>query len=144
MKAKKSLILIGLVAIVAIAAGTVIGVNLTSEKPMNKQAPSTVYISADANDTTVSVKKGETVNLTLQNYGDGGYLWTITPVDEKLLFQTNQFNWGSSGMLGDFGKDTWVFTAVQTGSTTLRLECARPFGEKDICQQFVVHLEITN
>jgi predicted secreted protein len=143
MKTKKSLILVGLVAIVAVAAGTVIGVNLTSEKPVNKQTPSTVYINADANDTTVSVKKGNIVNLTLQDYGDGGYVWTITGIDEKLLFQTDQFNWGSSGMLGDFGKDTWVFTATQTGSTTLSLECKRPFDGIDSCQQFVVHLEIT-
>ena len=143
MKTKKSLILIGLVAIVAVAAGTVIGVNLTSEKPMNTHTPSTVYITADANDTTVSVKKGDIVNLTLQDYGDGGYVWTVTRIDEKLLFQTDQFNWGSSGMLGDFGKDTWVFTATQTGSTTLSLECTRPFGEKDSCQKFVVQLEIT-
>jgi predicted secreted protein len=143
MKTKKSLILVGLVAIVAVAAGTVIGVNLTSEKPVNKQTPSTVYINADANDTTVSVKKGNIVNLTLQDYGDGGYVWTITGIDEKLLFQTDQFNWGSSGMLGDFGKDTWVFTATQTGSTILSLECKRPFDGLDSCQQFVVHLEIT-
>jgi predicted secreted protein len=143
MKTKNSLILVGLVAIVAVAAGTVIGVNLTSEKPMNKQTPSTVYINADTNDTTISVKKGDQVNLTLQDYGDGGYVWTITHIDEKLLFQTNQFNWGSSGMLGDFGKDTWMFTATQTGSTMLSLECTRSFGEKDTCQQFVVHLEIT-
>jgi predicted secreted protein len=143
MKTKKSLILVGLVAIVAVAAGTVIGVNLTSEKPVNKQTPSTVYINADANDTTVSMKKGNIVNLTLQDYGDGGYVWTITAIDEKLLFQTDQFNWGSSGMLGDFGKDTWVFTATQTGSTTLSLECKRPFDGTDSCQQFVVHLEIT-
>jgi predicted secreted protein len=143
MKTKKSLILVGLVAIVAVAAGTVIGVNLTSEKPVNKQTPSTVYINADANDTTVSMKKGNIVNLTLQDYGDGGYVWTITAIDEKLLFQTDQFNWGSSGMLGDFGKDTWVFTAAQTGSTTLSLECKRPFDGIDSCQQFVVHLELT-
>ncbi len=143
MKSKTTLIIVGLVAIAAVAAGTVIGVNLTSEKPMNKQTPSIVYINADANDTTVSVKKGDTVNLTLQDYGDGGYIWTITRIDEKLLFQTNQFNWGGSGMLGDFGKDTWVFTSTQTGSTTLSLDCKRPFGEYDTCQQFVVHLEIT-
>jgi predicted secreted protein len=143
MKTKTSLIIIGLVAITAIAAGTVIGMNFTSKKPMNKQTPSTVYINAEANDTTVSIKKGDTVNLTLQDYGDGGYIWTITSIDQKLLAQTNQSSWGSTGMLGDFGKDTWVFTAIQTGSTTLHLECTRPFGEKDTCQQFVVHLEIT-
>jgi predicted secreted protein len=102
-----------------------------------------VYTKADANDTTVLVKKGDLVNLTLQDYGDGGYVWAITRIDEKLLVQTDQFNWGSSGTLGNFGKDTWVFTATQTGNTTLSLECSRQFGEKDACQQFVVHLEIT-
>ena len=142
MKTKTSWIIIGLVAIIAIVAGTVIGVNLTSEKPMNKQTPSTVYINADANNTIVSVKKGNMVNLTLQDYGDGGYVWTITRIDETLLVQTDQFNWGSSGMLGDFGKDTWVFTTLNTGITTLKLECARPFNTTDITQIFVVTINI--
>ena len=82
------------------------------------------------------------MNLTLQDYGDGGYVWTVTQIDENFLRQTNQFTWGSSGMLGDFGKDTWIFTAMNTGSSILELQCQRPFGEQDACQTFKITLNI--
>ena len=134
--------IIGLVTITVIAAGTVIGVNLTNQKNTDKQPPSAVYLSAVDHNTTVSIKKGDTVNLTLHDYGDGGYLWTLTQCDTNLLRQTDQFTWGSSGMLGDFGKDTWIFSAVNTGSTMLQLTCQRPFGEQDICQTYIVTLKI--
>jgi predicted secreted protein len=142
MKTKTSFLIIGLVTIAAIAAGTVIGVNLTAEKSINKLAPGMHYLTITDNDATVSLKKGDRLNLTLQDFGDGGYVWSITQTDNALLQQVNQFTWGSSGMLGDFGKDTWVFTAVNTGSMTLKLECARPFGDRDVCQQFMIHIDI--
>jgi predicted secreted protein len=142
MKIKKSILILGLVTIAAIAAGTVIGVNLTAEKEKNPPAPSTIYLTLDDRNMTVSLKKGDVVNLTLPDYGDGGYIWTVTYRDEKILCQTNQYTWGSSGMLGDFGKDTWIFSAMQPGSTSLELVCKRPFGENDICQTFIVTLNI--
>lgn len=134
--------IIGLVTITVIAAGTVIGVNLTNQKDINPKKQSTVYLSEIDYNTTVSIKKGDTVNLTLHDYGDGGYLWTLTQCDTNLLRQTDQFTWGSSGMLGDFGKDTWIFTAENTGITLLTLTCQRPFGEQDICQTYIVTLKI--
>jgi predicted secreted protein len=143
MKTKTSLIIIGLVAIAAIAAGTVLGVNLLSEKPIEKKTPSTLYWDVEDNNTAISVKKGNQVNLTLQDYGDGGYSWRFVAIDEQFLKkESEQLNWGSTGMLGDFGKDTWIFTALNTGSTTLKLECARPFNTTDIAQTFVVTINI--
>ncbi|DAC72834.1 MAG TPA: hypothetical protein DSN98_03375 [Thermoplasmata archaeon] len=142
MKTKKSLIIIGLVSIAAIAAGTVIGVNLTAEKQKNAQIPAIFSLSASDHNSTVAIKKGDNVNLTLHDYGDGGYIWNVTQCDNNILRQTDRFTWGSSGMLGDFGKDTWVFTALNTGSTTLELKCQRSFGEQDICQTFKVTLNI--
>jgi predicted secreted protein len=142
MKTKTSILIIGLVTIAAVAAGTVLGVSLTSEKPVNVQKPTTHYLTVVDENATFSLKKGDILNLTLRDYGDGGYVWTITQVDDMLLHQTAQFTWGSSGMLGDFGKDTWVFSAVHTGITTLSLECARSFGDHEVCQQFIVHINI--
>ena len=143
MKTKTSLIIIGLVAIAAIAVGTVLGVNLLSEKPIEKKTPSTLYCDIEDNNTAISVKKGNQVNLTLQDYGDGGYSWRFVALDEQFLKkESEQLNWGSTGMLGDFGKDTWIFTALNTGSTTLKLECARPFNTTDIAQTFVVTINI--
>jgi len=143
MKTKKSLIIIGLVAIATIAAGTVLGVSLMSEKPIEKQTPSTIYCNVEDNNSTISTMKGDRVNLTLQDYGDGGYTWTIVSLNESLLKkESEQLNWGSTGMLGDFGKDTWIFTALNTGITTLKLECVRPFDTTDIAQIFVVTIDI--
>jgi predicted secreted protein len=82
------------------------------------------------------------VNLTLPDYGDGGYIWEIIHNNESILPKTDQFTWGGSGLLGDFGKDTWVFSAIHTGSTTVELRCQRPFGEQDVCQIFTVTITI--
>jgi predicted secreted protein len=143
MKTKTSLIIIVLVAITMIAAGTVLGVNLISEKPIEKKTPSTIYCTIDNNNSTISIKKGNQVNLTLQDYGDGGYTWTIVTLDKQLLKkESEQLNWGTTGMLGDFGKDTWIFSALNTGSTTLKLECVRSFNTTDIAQTFVLTINI--
>jgi len=142
MKTKTTIVFIGLVMIAAVAAGTVLAVTL-SEKPVSKTAtPSTLYVTENDNGSTLSMKKGDLLNVTVRDYGDGGYVWTIKSIDSTMLRKDTQFTWGSSGMLGDFGKDTWVFTALKTGSTTLSLECKRTFGEQDICQKLVIPLEI--
>ncbi|MBN1860970.1 MAG: protease inhibitor I42 family protein [Candidatus Thermoplasmatota archaeon] len=142
MKTKKSIIAIGLVLIAAIAAGTVIGVNLTADKKKTPQTPLVFSLTAENHETTISLKKADMINLTLPDYGDGGYIWTILQYDENILHQTDSFQWGGSGMLGDFGKDTWLFTAINPGSTLLELRCQRPFGEQDICQTFNVTITV--
>jgi predicted secreted protein len=141
MRTKNVFLLSGLVVIAAIAAGTVIGVSLTN-KPIKDLSPSTMYLTENDNGTTVSMKKGDQVNLTLRNYGDGGYAWVITDIDDEALSLKNNFTWGSSGLLGDFGKDTWVFSAEKIGSTTLGLECRRSWDQNDICQKLVIEVEI--
>jgi predicted secreted protein len=142
MKTKTMMIGTGLALIAIIAAGTVIGMNLTSKNPETVPTVPTHYLNADNNGTTICLKKGDSVNLTLPDYGDGGYTWSITKMDNTMLRQDRQFTWGSSGMLGDFGKDTWLFTALQTGNMNLELVCSRPFDQHDICQTFVVELQI--
>lgn len=142
MKAKKSLIILGLVTIAAIAAGTVLGVNLTTQKQKNPLTPALFPLTQEDNNTTVSLKVGDLVNLTLPDYGDGGYIWEVIHNESTVLSKTDSFTWGSSGLLGDFGKDTWLFTAVHTGSTTLELRCQRPFGEREICQSFKVTITV--
>jgi len=142
MKAKKIVLLIGLVAIAVITAGTVIGVNLSSQKQKDPWTAKVFSLTEADNTTVVSMKIGDKLNLTLPDYGDGGYVWGIVHNDENIVFKTEQFTWGSSGMLGDFGKDTWVFTAIHTGSSTIELCCQRPFGEQDICQTFTVIVNV--
>jgi len=142
MKTKTTIVFIGLVLLAAIAAGTVLAVTLTEKPAVKPLTPATVHITQDQNGTIVHMNKGDLLNVTLHNYGDGGYTWVIKRIDTTMLRQDTQFTWGSSGMMGDFGKDTFMFTAVKAGSTTLSLECKRAFGEQDVCQNLVIQLEI--
>jgi predicted secreted protein len=141
MKANKTIIIYVTLAVVAsIMAGTVISVALSGNPVKSKNK--TTYLTEKDIGSTVSVRKGDMLNLTLQDHGDGGYIWTITKIDEKILGQVDQFNWGSSGALGDFGKDIWIFSAKNIGTTTLQLECKRPWTGGDTCETISVNIEI--
>ena len=142
MKTKTTIVIFGLVLLAAIAAGTVLAVTL-NEKPAVKPAtPSTMFVTEQNNGTTISMKQEDLLNVTLHDFGDGGYTWVITSIDPTMLRQDKQINWGSSGMLGDFGKDTFLFTALKAGSTTLSFESRRAFDDQDVCQRLVIQLEI--
>jgi predicted secreted protein len=141
MKINRTIIIyVMLAAVASIMAGTVISVAL-SETPVKNKIKTTYLTERDIG-STVSVRKGDMLNLTLQDHGDGGYTWTITKIDEKILGQVDQFNWGSSGALGDFGKDTWIFSAKNIGTTTLQLECKRPWTGGDTCETISVNIEV--
>ena len=142
MKTKTTIIFVGLVMLAAIAAGTVLAVTLSEKPAIKPMTPSTVYVTEDKNGTTIHMKKGDLLNVTLHDYGDGGYTWVVNRIDTTMLRQDTQFTWGSSGMMGDFGKDTWMFTALKSGSTTLGLECKRAFGQKDVYRNLVLQIEI--
>jgi predicted secreted protein len=142
MKTKTSVLILGLVTIAVITAGTVIGMNL-SAPPQKEPWKQQIFSLTDMeNNTVVSMKIGDELNITLPDYGDGGYIWNIVHNDESIVFLIDQFNSGSSGLLGDFGHDTWVFSARQPGSSTIELRCQRPFGEQDVCQMFIVTVTV--
>ena len=142
MKTKTTIIFVGLVMLAAVAAGTVLAVTLSEKPAIKPMTPSTVYVTEDKNGTTIHMKKGDLLNVTLRDYGDGGYTWVVNRIDTTMLRQDTRFTWGSSGMMGDFGKDTWMFTALKSGNTTLGLECKRAFGEKDVYRNLVLQIEI--
>jgi len=88
------------------------------------------------------LKKGDKLNLELKDYGDGGYIWEIVTLDETMLSLIERYDSEPSGMLGDFGNDIWVFTAEKIGSTTLELKCSRPWDKTDVCETFVIEVEV--
>jgi len=126
----------------AIIATTAIGVaSFLTEKP-TKENNDTKLITVEDNGTTLFLKKGETVNLELKDYGDGGYTWEIITLDETILSITERYDSEPSGMLGDFGNDIWVFTSGNLGSTTLELKCSRSWDKTDICATFTIQIEV--
>lgn len=129
MKTNTMIAIIGLVVIASVAGALFI--YAYSGMTPTTYTPKTVYITEQDNNTTITVIAGDSINLTLKDYGDGGYQSNITTIDEQILRLDNNFNWGSSGMLGDFGNDTWIFTTIHSGETTLRLECRQPWDGGD-------------
>ena len=79
MKTKKSLIVIEVVTIAAIAAGTGIGVSLTADKqpPPPLQISQIIFLSDADHASTVFLKKEDVINITSPRYGDGEYIRMI-------------------------------------------------------------------
>jgi len=77
MKTKKSLIVIEVVTIAAIAAGTGIGMSLTADKQPPLQISQIIFLSDADHASTVFLKKEDVINITSPRYGDGEYIWMI-------------------------------------------------------------------
>jgi predicted secreted protein len=137
MKTNITIAIIGGV-IIASAAGAAF---LYAYSPMTggpTYTPKMVYITEEDNNTAITLTVGDSINLTLKDYGDGGYQWNITSIDEAMLRLDNTVAWGSSGMFGDFGNDTWIFTVVAGIETTLTLECKQPWEDGETCATMTV------
>ena len=140
--------IVGLVLIAAICATTVLGVGMLTapKKPVPGPAPvppckeKAVY--ANDSGTTINLNKGDTLKLSLNDYGDGGYSWVITSQDKaKLsLISTNHVN--GTGQVGSFGTDVWTFKADMPGISTLSLACQRPWATNDTCARFSIQVVV--
>ncbi|MDH7517534.1 MAG: protease inhibitor I42 family protein [Candidatus Thermoplasmatota archaeon] len=138
----KVIYMFGLVISAVIIVTTAISVVSILKAKTTDENHTTKFITAEDNDATLFLKKGDKLNLELRDYGDGGYTWEIVTLDETVLSLTERYDSQPSGMLGDFGNDIWVFTAEKTGSTTLELECSRSWDKIDVCATFVIEVEV--
>lgn len=103
-----------------------LGAGIDTNSNIDDTVQSTLTI--DDSESTITLSVGDEVNITLQDYGDSGYIWEIAEVDSSKLQLQQQFDWGSTeGVVGDFGYDTWIFKTLKSGSKTLRLVNYRPW-----------------
>lgn len=84
---------------------------------------------------TIYVKEHQTFNITLRDWGDGGYsTWKIKSINEtqiKFINQTNHVDLDGlygKGILGYFGYDILNFTALKSGTTTIYLKTIQPWA----------------
>lgn len=87
----------------------------------------------DAN-STVEMKSGDTLEITLKANPTTGYQWVITSVDSSLLINTDteyKTSQTSRKIVGSGGKSIFRFKAKKSGKTDLRLIYHQPF-EKNI------------
>ena len=89
-----------------------------------------VQVDYGENGKIINIAVGQSLKLTLGNPGDGGYAFDNPQYNSAVLSLTNHTHIApTSGAVGDFGKDTWEFKAVKSGSSVLSISATRSFDK---------------
>ncbi len=81
--------------------------------------------------TTVEMRAGELLEVTLKGNPTTGYMWDVASVDPNILMPVDQLEFqADSKAIGAPGKLTLRFEAKHAGETSLKLIYHRPW-EKD-------------
>jgi inhibitor of cysteine peptidase len=88
-------------------------------------SPSSITLTQANNGQTVTVHRGGTVLLTLEENPTTGYTWAIDQLNQTILGLTSStyaVSSSSPGLVGEGGTHTFTFTAKQAGTSPLDLD----------------------
>ena len=93
---------------------------------------------------TVAIVKGEAVYITLSNPGDGGYQFNNPKYDSSILTLNSHTHKSptNTNLTGDFGKDTWMFTSLSTGTTNVVISASRTGSVRDTIALFTILINV--
>lgn len=88
------------------------------------------FAFAEAN---IEANAGEEFTVTFNSNRTTGYEWQLArPLDENIVkFVSSEYKPGPGRLVGEPGKEVWIFKAVKPGKTTVYLKYVRPW-EKDV------------
>lgn len=111
------------IAILFIVVATI----ASCKKENTQSANVNIKLTATDNGKVVAVSKGQTISITLGSPGDGGYSFNNWQYDNTVLTLNshNHINPTNPNLVGDFGSDVWVFSAIKTGTSTMLLTASR-------------------
>jgi predicted secreted protein len=96
------------------------------KKAEESPAPAEVKITVQQNGQPVALVQGQTLNVMLQNPGDGLYSFDQPKYDASVLRFVDHLHQGpTNNDAGNFGTDSWDFVALKAGSTTLIITATR-------------------
>jgi inhibitor of cysteine peptidase len=88
----------------------------------------TIKVNSDDNGSTIDLKKGETLVISIDGNPTTGYNWVVDSVDQIILQSAGDPDYKSDSMLvGSGGTFKFTFTALNPGTTTLKLKYWRSF-----------------
>lgn len=124
-------------SIILIAAS--VGIIIACKK---ERVNADVQLTSQDSGKTTSVSNGETIALTVGNPGDGGYQFIDPKFDSSVLILNSHTHQPpkDSKMIGDFGTDTWKFTAIANGKTMLTVSASR--GSRDTISIFTNQITV--
>ena len=96
------------------------------KKAEETPAPAEVKITVQQNGQAVTLVQGQTLEVTLQNPGDGLYSFDQPKYDVTVLrFVDHLHQAPVNNNIGNSGTDSWGFVAIKAGSTTLTITATR-------------------
>ncbi len=104
---------------------------MSCHKDKNTRNNADTQLTAADSGSTASVTVGQTISLTLGNPGDGGYQFNDPQYNNSVLTLVSHTRQGAvnPNLIGNFGSDTWNFTAKGSGTTTLEVTAHRGSAE---------------
>lgn len=106
--------------------------NPSCKKAGNNLNSQVVQVDYNENGKTIAAAQGQTLTLTLGNPGDGGYAFDAPQYNTMVLSLINHTHIApASNAIGDFGKDTWEFKALKTGTSALNITATRSFDKNN-------------
>ncbi len=96
-------------------------------------SPSKVQLTAADSGSTVELKSGQVVSITLEANPTTGYTWEVVePLDEQVMRQVGEIEFKrESDAIGAGGVQIIRFECVNAGQTALKLAYHRPW-ETDV------------
>ena len=96
-----------------------------------------VTIGQKAAGTTVALKTGDRLRVTLRGNPSTGYTWRVLAVDHSILKPGSWSYRPGGGAPGAGGLETRAFTALKPGTTRLKLGQVQA-GNKRVAKTFLV------
>lgn len=96
-----------------------------------------------------SINSGRSFSLSLDSNATTGYEWQLSDsYDQNILKLSNSYYQASSStdttLVGQGGKQYWQFTALQAGTTELKLTYSRPWESVQPLQTFTVKISVSS
>jgi predicted secreted protein len=93
-------------------------------------AAKTLYVNESSSDGYLFVAIGDAVEVVLnQQTGSTGFSWNLVSNSDPGVLQSNgHVTTPPSGPPGSVGKDTWTFSALKKGASTIHMEYSQPWS----------------
>ena len=107
--------------------------SISSCKKNGVSPKTTVQVDGTKNGQTISIKKGQSLQLTLGNPADGGYAFDAPQFDPSVLSLVSHThtNPGANAPIGYAGTDTWEFKVRAAGESQLTVTATRSFEKNN-------------
>lgn len=106
-----------------------------------------IKIDGDFNNQNITLKKGETLQVTLPNEGyDGGYSWVLLEFDKSVIENTENLSivdsFNPKLVPGRALRNRWLFQAIKTGKTSLKLEYKQSWEPNSTIHTFNLNINV--